>query len=104
MYLTNCTRPDIAYSVSKLSRFTSNPSADHWKALTRALRYLKYTMKYGILYKKYPTVLEGYCDANWISDTKDSKVHKWVRIHYWWRSGVMEILQTKVYSQIHDGV
>ena len=30
-------------------------------------------MEYGILYKKYPAVLEGYCDANWISDTKDSK-------------------------------
>ena len=25
MYLTSCTRPDIAYTVSKLSRFTSNP-------------------------------------------------------------------------------
>ena len=24
-------------------------------------------------YSKYPTVLEGYCEANWISDTKDSK-------------------------------
>ncbi|KAK6141007.1 hypothetical protein DH2020_025245 [Rehmannia glutinosa] len=73
MYLTNCTRPDIAYSVSKLSRFTSNPSTDHWKAVTRVLRYLKYTMNYGILYTRYPAVLEGYCDANWISDTKDSK-------------------------------
>ncbi|KAK6122523.1 hypothetical protein DH2020_043728 [Rehmannia glutinosa] len=73
MYLTNCTRPDIAYSVSKLSRFTSNPSTDHWKAVTRVLRYLKYTMNYGILYTRYPAVLEGYCDANWISDTKYSK-------------------------------
>ncbi|KAK6146304.1 hypothetical protein DH2020_020173 [Rehmannia glutinosa] len=73
MYLKNCTRSDIAYSVSKLSRFTSNPSTDHWKAVTRVLRYLKYTMNYGILYTRYPVVLEGYCDANWISDTKDSK-------------------------------
>ena len=29
MYLMNCTRPDIAYSVSKLSRFTSNSRQDH---------------------------------------------------------------------------
>ena len=29
MYLMNCTRPDIAYSVSILSRFTSNPGQDH---------------------------------------------------------------------------
>ncbi|XP_073035180.1 secreted RxLR effector protein 161-like [Primulina eburnea] len=73
MYLTNCTRPDLAYSVNKLSRFTSNPNKDHWKALTRVLGYLKYTMKFGLVNTKYPAVLEGYCDANWISDTKDSK-------------------------------
>ena len=40
MYLMSCTRPDIAYTVSKLSRFTSNLSADHWKAIVRILRYL----------------------------------------------------------------
>ena len=38
MYLMSCTRPDIAYAVSKLSRYTSNPRADHWKAITRVLR------------------------------------------------------------------
>ena len=29
MYLINCTRLDIAYSVSRLSRYTSNPNATH---------------------------------------------------------------------------
>ena len=29
MYVTQCIRPDIAFDVSKLSRFTSNPSIDH---------------------------------------------------------------------------
>ena len=29
MYVTICTRPDIAYAVSKLSRYTSNPGPDH---------------------------------------------------------------------------
>ena len=73
MYVMNCTHPDIAYAVSKLSRYTSNPSLDHWKAIVRVSRYLKYTQNYGLHYSKYPSVLEGYCDANWISDTKDSK-------------------------------
>ena len=28
-YIMNCTRPNIAYSISKLSRYTSNPREDH---------------------------------------------------------------------------
>ncbi|KAL0353566.1 UNVERIFIED_CONTAM: Retrovirus-related Pol polyprotein from transposon TNT 1-94 [Sesamum angustifolium] len=72
MYIMNCTRPDIAYAVNKLSRFTSNPSKDHWKGLIRVLR-LKYASNYGLHYIRYPTVLEGYGDANWISDSKDTK-------------------------------
>ena len=35
MYIMNCTRPDIAYSINKLSRYTSNPGEDHWMALVR---------------------------------------------------------------------
>jgi hypothetical protein len=73
MYLMTCTRPDIAYSVSKLSRYTSNPGKDHWKAIVRVLQYLRYTRDYGLHYTRYPAVLEGYTDANWISDMKDSK-------------------------------
>uniref|UniRef100_A0A2N9EK44 Integrase catalytic domain-containing protein n=1 Tax=Fagus sylvatica TaxID=28930 RepID=A0A2N9EK44_FAGSY len=64
---------DIAYSVSKLSRYTSNLGEDHWKAIVRVLRYLKYTLNYGVHYTRYPPVLEGYSDANWISDTNDTK-------------------------------
>jgi hypothetical protein len=33
MYLASVTRPDISFAVSKLSRFTSNPGDDHWRAL-----------------------------------------------------------------------
>ena len=29
MYLMSCTRPNIAFSVSRLSRYTSNPGVDH---------------------------------------------------------------------------
>ncbi|XP_075515358.1 secreted RxLR effector protein 161-like [Primulina tabacum] len=69
----SCTRPDIAYAVSKLSRFTSNLGVEHWKAIIRLLRYLKYTCDHGLHYTKYPAVIEGYSDANWISDMKYSK-------------------------------
>ena len=50
MYEMNCTRPDIVYTISKLRRYTSNPGPDHWKAIVRVLRYLKYTQNYGLHY------------------------------------------------------
>ena len=68
MYLASATRPDISFAVSKLSRFTSNPGNDHWRALERVMHYLVGTMDYGIHYSGYPAVLEGYNDANWIFD------------------------------------
>ncbi|KAJ0621687.1 putative RNA-directed DNA polymerase [Helianthus annuus] len=73
MYLMTCTRPDLAYAVSRLSRYTSNPSEDHWKAITRVLKYIRYTRDYGLHYTRDPAVIEGYTDANWISDIKDHR-------------------------------
>jgi hypothetical protein len=73
MYLASMTRPDISFAVSKLSRFMSNPSIDHWHALERVMRYLCGTMTYTIHYSGHPAVLEGYSDTNWISDVDDIK-------------------------------
>ena len=71
MYAMTCTRPDIAFAVGKLSRFTSCPSTEHWGAVHRVFKYLKKTINYGIHYKGYPTVLEGFTDASWITDQRD---------------------------------
>nr|CAE02929.3 OSJNBa0014K14.1 [Oryza sativa Japonica Group] len=73
MYLASATRPDISFAVSKLSRFTSNPGDDHWRALERVMRYLKDTVELGLHYTGYPAVLEGYSDSNWISDVDEIK-------------------------------
>ena len=73
MYLAGATRPDISFAVSKLSRFNSNPGNDHWTALERVMRYLRGTTTYGLHYTGYPAVLEGYSDANWISDADEIK-------------------------------
>ena len=70
-YLASATRPDISFAVCKLSWFVSKPRDDHWRALERVMRYLKGTMSYGIRYTGYLKVLEGYCDANWISDADE---------------------------------
>ncbi|KAF3625148.1 putative metalloendoproteinase 1-like [Capsicum annuum] len=73
IYIMNCTRSDIAYAISKLSRYTSNPNKTHWMALKRVLGYLKYTEDYVLHYNKYPAVLEGYSDANWITGSNEVK-------------------------------
>lgn len=43
-YLAIVTRPDIAYAISVLSRFSKNPGMAHWTALKCVLCYLKGTL------------------------------------------------------------
>ncbi|GJR03430.1 zinc finger, CCHC-type containing protein [Tanacetum coccineum] len=79
MYVMTCTRPDIAFAVGKLSRYTSNPGTQRWQAIQRVLKYLKKTMDYSLTYNGYPSVLEGYTDASWINNTEDnSSTSGWV--------------------------
>nr|GEW15962.1 zinc finger, CCHC-type [Tanacetum cinerariifolium] len=73
MYATHCTRPDIAYAVYKLSRYTSNPSQDHWKVIGIVFGYLKRTIQLALYYDRFPAVLKGYSDASWITGSSDSK-------------------------------
>jgi hypothetical protein len=49
-FLANATRPDIAFTVNRLSSYTANPTMEHVTALKRILRYLKGTKSYGITY------------------------------------------------------
>ncbi|GJX36181.1 zinc finger, CCHC-type containing protein [Tanacetum coccineum] len=72
MYAMTSTRPDIAYAVGRLRKFTSNPNRQHWQAITRVFKYLKGTMNYGLSYIGYPLMLEGYSDARWINHVEDS--------------------------------
>ncbi|KAK1407693.1 hypothetical protein QVD17_39315 [Tagetes erecta] len=79
MYAMISTRPDIAYAVGKLSRYTSNPSTHHWQAINRLFKYLKGTMNYSLCYSGFPSVLEGYSDASWITNMEDySSTSGWV--------------------------
>jgi hypothetical protein len=51
MYLMIGTRPDIAFALSKLSRFTSRPQSHHQAALRQLLRYIKSTQSHRITYR-----------------------------------------------------
>ncbi|XP_070026089.1 secreted RxLR effector protein 161-like [Nicotiana sylvestris] len=73
IYIMNCTLLDIACAISKLSRYTSNPGQSHWMSMKRVLGYLEYTHGFALHYSKYHAMIEGYCDANWITDLADSE-------------------------------
>src|SRR5436309_1357960 len=71
MYAMIETRPDIAYAISTLSAYASNPSAEHWAALKRLFRYLNGSRDLGIVYSKGS--LLGYTDSDWAGDISTRK-------------------------------
>jgi histone deacetylase 1/2 len=72
-YLT-LTRPDISFSVNKVCQFLSAPTDVHWSAVKRILRYLKFTMSYGLLLQKSSTtLLSGFADADWAGCPDDRR-------------------------------
>lgn len=68
MYLSSCTRPDIAQAVGALARYMSTPTTAHWTAAKHVLRYLVGTTDYGIIFSPSDSTLHSYCDANHAGD------------------------------------
>lgn len=58
IYLSTCIRPDIAYTVSQLGRFSSNPGKQHWAAVKHFFRYLKGTSNVKLTYAPDPSSKE----------------------------------------------
>lgn len=61
------TRPDIAYTVSRLSSFNSGWTQTHWLAAKHVLRYLKGTLHFGITYSANnpsPNIPDAWSDAD----------------------------------------
>ncbi|KAL0385918.1 UNVERIFIED_CONTAM: Retrovirus-related Pol polyprotein from transposon TNT 1-94 [Sesamum radiatum] len=79
MYLMVCTRPDITYVVSCLSRYMSNAGPPHWEALKWLLRYLSGSTNTGIKFSKSSkgVNLVSYVDSNYPNDrdSRKSTIH-----------------------------
>ncbi len=74
MYAMLGTRPDIAFSITALSQFSSNPGYSHWMALKHLLRYLKGTINYKIKYDgSLGSSIVGYCDSDWGNGIDDRR-------------------------------
>jgi hypothetical protein len=83
-YAVQGTRPDLAYAVAALSRYSSKPYTTHMTAAKRVLRYLKKTADAKLVFPgpgrasdsggaSNSTVLVGYTDSDWASDRGDRK-------------------------------
>lgn len=71
LYLSVCTRPDIAFAVGALARHMSKPSSEHWAAAKDVLRYLSSTERFGITFGgsiNKDDGLTAYCDADYAGD------------------------------------
>ncbi|GJX62594.1 hypothetical protein Tco_0295494 [Tanacetum coccineum] len=102
MYAMTSTRPDIAYTVGRLSRFTSNPSRQHWHAITRAS-------------KKQTCIIGSTMEYEFVALAAASKEAEWLRnlIHEIpiWPKPIASIsihydsaaTLAKAYSQIYNG-
>ena len=65
LYLSTNTRPDIAYAVSQVARFSHNPKKSHASAVKTIVRYLNRTKNMGMIVK--PTgdlAIDCYVDAD----------------------------------------
>ena len=43
MYAMVCSRPDLSYAMSLVSRYMANPGKEHWKVVQWIFRYLHIT-------------------------------------------------------------
>ena len=65
------TRPDICYTVTRLSQDLAKPSSFHLTKAKHVLCYLKGTINQSLIFKKSqkPSKLEGFCDADWANSS-----------------------------------
>lgn len=87
LWLAMNTRPDIAATVSKLSKVLHNPGRTHWDNAIHVVKYLKATKTLGLHYKirqgnvPFSRTIHGYTDADFAggdTTTKYKSTSGWV--------------------------
>lgn len=68
-YLAVCTRPDLTFAVSSLSRFLHDPCDRHYSLAKRLLRYISGTTEYGLHFAAGNNgTIHADCDSDWAGD------------------------------------
>ena len=77
MYAMICTRPDVSYALSVMSRYRSDSGEGHWVVAKDILKYLRMTKDVFLIYKDEDSDLhvKGYTDANFQFYRDDSNLN-----------------------------
>ena len=80
IYLMQCTRPDLAFCITKLSQYLDKYDSVHMGAAKHVLRYLCGTKNIGITYRKVSkeSCIFGYTDADWANSPDRKSVSGYV--------------------------
>jgi histone deacetylase 1/2 len=68
------TRPDISFAVNKVCQYLQAPTALHWAAVKRILRYIQHTIDIGMKIRRSPSSLvSAFSDADWAGCPDDRR-------------------------------
>ena len=68
MYAMVCSRPDLSYAMSLISRYMSNPGKEHRKTVQWIFRYLRETADSCLKFGRTDQGLIGYVDSDYAAD------------------------------------
>ena len=68
MYVMVCSRPDLGYVVSAVSRYMEKPGKEHWKAVQWIMQYLRGSGNVCLQFGRTGDGVAGYVDSNYAGD------------------------------------
>jgi hypothetical protein len=77
MYAMLCTRPDVSYALSAMSKYQSNYGDAHWTTIKNILNYLRRTKEAFLVFGgEEELIVKGYSDASFQIDA-DCVLPQW---------------------------
>src|SRR5215216_7962304 len=73
MYAMVCSRPDLSFAMSLVSRYMANLGKEHWKVVQWILRYLRGTSNACLKFGRTGEGLSGYVDSDFASSDLDKR-------------------------------
>lgn len=104
MFVMICTRPDLAYAMSLLSRYMYNLGYEHWLALKHVVNYIANTLDVGLVYKNWTGEwnLVGFVDANFAAYKGLKEVHNSLLLHLGTQLCDLEVTDSACGGSVHN--